>query len=281
MQEPLQQMLSERTTMPMLNIFANFYIDTEERFLRMKDSFNSFSRIHADAWVINCRGKYRDEVLAFLKDNLGDKLIPFQLNSRKGWFHDTRKMLPAIKSEYVLFWLEDHINLAPVELLDSIVAEMKSKELEYMLYTFWQFGKLRNRYDGIELSSGQFIDYFEHTLDNNNIIQGNVGGSYIISAASILSSNLFTLVVLADDPVPKRWPKETPFDFEKAPTDIHWLPIKVAVPREELFASIDDDHNIPGYCLQSRGLYPQRVSRQTYTKYSLLKRFFNFICRLK
>ena len=270
-------MLSERTTMPILNIFANFFIDSEERFLRMKDSFNSFSQINADTWVINCRGRYRDEVLAFLKDNLGDKLIPFKLNSKEGWFHDTRKMLSAIKSEYVLFWLEDHINLAPVELLDSIVAEMKSNELEYMLYSFWQFGKLRDRYDGVELNKGQFIDYFVHNVDNNSITQG-----YIISAASILSSNLFRRIIMADDPVPKRWPKETPFDFEKAPSDIHWLPIKTAVLREELFASIDDDHGTPGYSLQSRGLYPLRVPRQTYTKNSSnINKLYRFMTKFK
>lgn len=273
MQDPFQKLWSERTAMSILNIFANFFIDSEERFLRMKDSFNSFSQINADSWVINCRGRYREEVLAFLKDNLGDKLIPFQLNSKQGWFHDTRQMLPAIKSEYILFWLEDHINLAPVELLDSIVAEMKSKELEYLLYTFWQFGRLRNRYDGVELNRGHFIDYFVHDLDNNNIIQSNIGGSYLISAASILSSNLFRRVILADDPVPKRWPKETPFDFEKSPTDTHWLPIKVAILREELFASIDDDHGIPGYCLQSRGLYPLRIPRQTYTQNRSIMKF--------
>ena len=275
-------MLSERTTMSILNIFANFFIDSEERFLRMKDSFNSFSQINADTWVINCRGRYRDEVLAFLKDNLGDKLIAFRLNSKEGWFHDTRQMLSAIKSEYVLFWLEDHINLAPVELLDSIVAEMKYKELEYMIYTFWQFGKLRNRYDGVELNKGQFIDYFVHDLNNNNIIQSNIGGSYIISAVSILSSNLFSRIILADDPVPQRWPRETPFDFEKAPSDTHWLPIKVAVLREEIFASIDDDHGTPGYSLQSRGLYPLRVPRQTYTQdRSLMKIIMNVIMKSK
>jgi len=259
-------MSSKETNTAKLTIFANFYINTEERLLRMKDSFNSFSQIHADVWVINCRGKYRDEVLDFLKDNLGDRLIPFRLNSKEGWFNDTRTMLPAIESEYVLFWLEDFINLAPVELLNAIVSEMSSNRLEYLIHSFWHFGRLRNRYDGIELTGGRCIDYFEHTQENNDIIQSNLGGTYIISAASILSTELFSRVILADDPIPKRWPKETPFDFEKAPTDIHWLPLRVAVPREELFASIDDDNKTPGSCLQSRGLYPMRIPRQTYAQ---------------
>ncbi|NQU32110.1 MAG: hypothetical protein HQ521_02650 [Bacteroidetes bacterium] len=64
-----------------------------------------------------------------------------------------------------------------------------------------------------------------------------------------------------NDPKLRRWPKETPFDFEKNDKDLHWLPIKMAISKDELFACIDDDNGIPGYSLQSRGLYPKREIR--------------------
>jgi len=250
--------------MALLNVFANFFIDTNERFLRMRDSFNSFRDISADKWVINARGKYARDTMSFLRENLGDQLIAHQRRSREGWFHDTRLMLPDIDGDYVLFWLEDHINLAEIDLLENIVAEMKEKDLDHVPYTFWENGRLRERYCGIPLTSGCNLDYFEHTVTNNPIVQSNIGGSYLISAASIVKLSLFNRIVLADDPNPRRWPKETPFDFEKARNDTHWLPLKVAIPRRELFASIDDDRGCDGYCLQSRGLYPVREGRKSY-----------------
>lgn len=251
--------------MSLLNIFANFFIDSEERYLRMQDSFHSFKDINAEKWIINARGKFAEDTMLFLNANLGRKLIAHKRHSKAGWFHDTRQMLNDIDSDYVLFWLEDQINLAEVDLLENIVSEMKEKDLDYILYTFWQNGRLRARYRGVQLSSSHYIDYFEHNVVNNPIIQSNIGGSYLISAASILKLSLFTRIVLADDPIPKRWPKETPFDFEKGPNDTHWLPLKVAVPRQELFASIDDNLDCIGTCLQARGLYPIREGRKTYT----------------
>jgi hypothetical protein len=61
--------------------------------------------------------------------------------------------------------------------------------------------------------------------------------------------------------ISRKWPTETPFDFEKSHKDTHWLPIRCGVSKEELFVSIDDDHGEPGSSLISRGLYPNRVPR--------------------
>jgi hypothetical protein len=51
-----------------------------------------------------------------------------------------------------------------------------------------------------------------------------------------------------------RFSKETPFNLEKRQHRIDLLPIRVGVPREELFACIDDNQGVPGYCLQERAL---------------------------
>ena len=250
--------------MALLNIFANFFIDTNERYLRMMDSFHSFKDINAEKWIINARGKFAKDTMSFLRDQLGTQLTAHQRHSKEGWFHDTRQMLPDIDGDYIIFWLEDHINMANIDVLNEIVSEMKEKDLDYMFHSFWQKGRLRERYRGVQLTRGRHLDYFEHNVTNNPTIQSNLGGSYIISAASICKLSLFSKIVLSDDPIPRRWPIETPFDFEKAPNDTHWLPIKVALPRQEVFASIDCDHGCDGYSLQSRGLYPKREGRKSY-----------------
>jgi hypothetical protein len=266
--------------MASLTIFANFFIDTEERFLRMRDSFFSFKNITADRWVINIRGRHAKRAMDFLRSQLNDKLISYTLKSEEGWFYDTAKMLPDIQSDYVLIWMEDQINLEKTELLDRIVAEMKEKDLEYMFYTCWHKGGLRERYRGIPLTPGTYFDSFEHTLANNSTVQSNGTGSYLIAFPSIQKISLFKKIILAGPPkIGKPWPKETPFDFEKRPTDTQWLPIKVALPKQELFASIDDDGGCEGYCLQARGLYPMREKRKSYAidERSELRKFLSRI----
>ena len=54
----------------MLTIFANIRINDCERLQHMKDSFLSFNTI-SDDWLINVRGKLREEAVLFLKE-LGD-----------------------------------------------------------------------------------------------------------------------------------------------------------------------------------------------------------------
>ena len=53
--------------MGLLSVFANFRIDSEERLLRMQDSFWSFYEEDIDKWVINIRGDYKKEAGEFLK----------------------------------------------------------------------------------------------------------------------------------------------------------------------------------------------------------------------
>ncbi len=251
--------------MPTLTIFANFRINDQERFCRMRDSFLSFKDIDAQRWVINARGKYKVEALFFLHDHLGCKLSAHAIESGRGWFADTRKLLPEIDTEFVLFWVEDHINLVDVDKYRVILEEMKDSGSESLFYSWWRQGKLRQIYDGIEKNEYANIETFFLDKKTNAIAQKNCP-SYIISAVSIFNTEFFKKVVNKNDPFLKRWPKETPFDFEKKGTDIHWLPIKLAIPKYELFASIDDDHDCSGYSLQSRGFYPRRILRKEEVK---------------
>ena len=63
-----------------LTIFANFYIDNQERFLRLKDSFNSFESIDIERFVINVRGRYSEEVISFLYNKV-DNIDVFSIES--------------------------------------------------------------------------------------------------------------------------------------------------------------------------------------------------------
>lgn len=246
--------------MELFSIFANFYIDTEERFIRMQDSFRSMKPLHKFKWTVNIRGAKKDEAETFLNSFGVDTST---LCSPEGWFHDSKILSEKVKSEYVLLWVEDHICLQPEKVI-PIVDEMSKYHLDIFTYSFWNQGQMRRRYVNTNLNYGNEIDWFEHTVANNAIVQSNEGGSYLISYISIMSTNLFKRVLFENNRF--RWPKETPFDFEIEPDNIKWLPLRRAVPRYEVFAQIDDDHGVPGSCLISRGAYPNRVSRHSYAQ---------------
>ena len=248
--------------MGLLTVFANFRIDSEERFLRMKDSFYSFSDADIEKWVINVRGSFKDQVVLFLQDKLGNKLRIYTLESKQGWFFDTRQMLPEINSKYVFFWVEDHVCVGGVKYFDAIVQGICNLKVEYFLYSWFMNGKVLEAFQKLKPFNDENLMYLNYDKSIHKQCISNYGGQfYIISCCSITSLNLFVSIVNANDPILKRWPVETPFDFEKAPQDIHWLPLKYAIPKNELFASIDDDINCPGYSLISRGLYPERLKR--------------------
>jgi len=224
----------------------------------MQDSFQSIKDIGAEKWVVNVRGKYKFETLFFLHDNLGDKLVPYMLESKEGWFHDTKYMLNDIDTDYVFFWIEDHINIADPAAYKEILDEMKKDGVEYMCYSWWHFGKLREPYKDIEKKERKHISTF--LFDKKARKKMHPKKIYIISTTGFLSQELFKRII--NTPIFFRiFPKVTPFHFEKPQRETKWLPIKYALPKYELFASIDDDQGDEGYSLQARGLYPNRVPR--------------------
>jgi hypothetical protein len=246
-----------------LTIFANFFIDNEERFLRMKDSLHSMKEIRVQKYVINVRGSYSEKAIEYLRNNV-ELLHISSAESDLGWFHDTSKIMHLIESSYVLCWIEDHICMHP-EAVNNVVEDMTVCNADILTYSFWCNGKFLERYSHYPQFNFGNISWFDHEEKNNKIIQNNSLGrdNYLISYASIIKTTLFKNIIL-NSSNENRWPLNTPFDFEKAPEDIHWLPLRRANPKKELFASIDDDLHEPGSSLQARGLYPKRISRQSY-----------------
>ena len=247
----------------LLSVFTNFRINDEERFLRMKDSFHSFKDINATKWIINVRGKYQVETLSFLKEHLGEKLSAHKIESGKGWFHDSRLLLSELESDFVLYWIEDHINMVPVEKYSEILGEMKESRSQFLFTSWWFFDQAQNAYEGLKKESYENIDTIEIDLAGSRTITEKVGLHFIISALGLFQTQLFKKVINTNHPILRRWPKETPFDIEKRITDRFWLPIRISLPKYEVFAPIDDDlRGYPG-SLQSRGLYPLRVLRDS------------------
>jgi hypothetical protein len=263
-----------------LVIFANFRIDNKERYLRMQDSFLSFKDISAQKWVINIRGEYKKKAFSFLNKHLKGKLCFYELESDKGWFYDSNKMLAAVDSDFVFVWIEDHINMVDTSKYDEILYEMDKNNCDHLAYTWWH-DISKKKFDPLTKKESKNLNFYKINEDNIRIVEDNMKRSfYIISLASILSSSLFKKILTSSHPFLKRWPKGLPFDFEKRSTDLEFVPFIHSVPKFELFASIDDDHGSPGYSLINRGLYPDRNTRENLRRLERKNINFSFVAKI-
>ena len=84
-----------------LTVFANFYIADRNKFEMLKLSFRSFNKAKIDQWIINVRGDYKKKVINYLKKNIKQDKIFYDLNSRKGWFYDSKLMLNIRLGSYI------------------------------------------------------------------------------------------------------------------------------------------------------------------------------------
>jgi hypothetical protein len=153
--------------------------------------------------------------------------------------------------------------MVPVEKYSEVLQEMQESRSQFLFTSWWFFDQGQNAYEGLKKESYANINTIEVDLAASQKITEKVGLHFIISALGLFQTQLFKKVIKANHPFLRRWPKDTPFDLEKRVTDYYWLPIRVSLPKYELFAPIDDDlRGYPG-SLQSRGLYPLRVLRDS------------------
>lgn len=279
----------------MLTVFANIRINDKESLQHLKDSFHSFNTV-SDNWLINVRGTLRVPAIEFLTKELGDKIILFQLlDDSRGWIENALQMLPHATHDYLLIWNEDHLNIAPQSELVAIVKEMAERKADYLLHSWWMFGAAHKAFEKLTLEKGKNIDVLRLTEERWQEARHNGHPYYILSLCGIYHKDLFTKILLKDrsklpmlfsnnlyrgmtllnrlgiqfpqrkyfhlinkvlDHRLRRFPKETPFDLEKAPDRVDMLPLTMAFSKRELFACIDDDLDVPGYQLIKRGAYP-------------------------
>ena len=66
-----------------ITIFANFCIDSEERYLRMIDSLKSFKNANILSWCLNIRGKYKERAKKYLEEHIFNNLKIFEDEDRE------------------------------------------------------------------------------------------------------------------------------------------------------------------------------------------------------
>jgi mannose-6-phosphate isomerase-like protein (cupin superfamily) len=276
-----------------ISIFANVRVDDERRFQHLRDSFDSIKDI-SDDWLINVRGLLRKEVISFLRANLSGRMTLFEKLDEDKWFRNSAQMVEKAKHEYVMHWIEDHINLVSLDNYQHIVGEMSREAVDYLCYSGWFFGEYRKNFEVSGLQEHKYIDSILLTKElwKQQVKKGY--NRYLISSMGIFrknfllkrlraefikfpisfTNNLFRLMVILNKMGIKFHQRQTfdalnrvlpvkltkfvvgPFDLEKSSYRWDVLPFKMGLSKFELCACIDDDIGSSGYQLIKRGLYP-------------------------
>lgn len=228
----------------------------------MKDSFYSFSDVQPAEWKINIRGRLKHEAGDFLRSELSEAADILFLNSSRGWLYDSRSYMSSIRSDYVLCWIEDHICLVDSATLLDVITEMSILSVDQLMYSWFHHASLRKFASLPVLDNLPNIITYRIDKESVQIAKQKLGHDfYIVSLVSIFRKDFFLDILSSRRPWLKRWPKHLPFDFEKKSGDLVSPLIIAGMPKVELFASIDDHHGNLGYSLVSRGLYPNRMTR--------------------
>jgi hypothetical protein len=264
-----------------ISIFANFYIPNQERLEKLKISFKSFYKINIENWVINIRGSMKNEAHKYLKRKINRfKVKFFFIESKKGWIHDSLQISNYLKSKLIFFWVEDHVCIGGNKYFNSVIRSANENNVDYIPYSWFFFGnnikffKYNNYLNDKNMYFGNYtkIDH-KKRLDyvKKNKLACDI---FIISCCSIISKKLFIKLLTYKDKFFPKWDKMLPFNFEKTQHDNHWLPYRIGILKQELFASLDDNLCVKNYSLASRGLFKNMkitVKNKTVKKENLNK----------
>jgi len=263
-----------------LCIFANFFIDNEVRFQRMKDSFYSFRDVLPSQWVVNIRGSLKEETAHFLHSQLNDDIQFSFIDTKHGWATDSLYISSQIRSKYTMIWIEDHLLVSNIKYFSSVVYDADINNVDQIIYS-WFVHK-----DGYESLKNLYVSDFINVYCIDRSVLRCIHEKRLVdfnstSLCSIYKTSFFVDLLKCRKPFLRRWPTKLPFELEHLVTDVIKESIITAYPNNELFASIDDDHGKPGYSLISRGMYNDNVSREDILKLEYRSNFkhLNFLKR--
>jgi hypothetical protein len=187
--------------MEMITGICNVYINSELKLGLFKETFH---RVYAvsDNWLVNIRGKYREEVIEYIKSSFPDfekNCIFFSGLDDNNWAKSTAKMLEKSKYEYIYVFIEDHFLLKSLDHFKSVIRDMMDSKIEYFTYSFFNVGL------SVQSAEGLYPDYSKHffsfQFDEKNIVflRKNNHHFYPYSLVSICTKKYFQRLLLIEN----------------------------------------------------------------------------------
>jgi hypothetical protein len=173
------------------------------------------------------------------------------------WKFNTLMQINECESHYFLILQEDHFLISSVDDLNSFMSESIAENVDIGLITAWfTYKEFREKAHLLTESKkgtfGNFCVLSEIPWLNLNVQKPR----YLVPLVAFFKKDFLVKILRTPRPLWRKYPANSPFDFEQSPKAKWLLPMKIGFNNKELFACIDDDIDIPGTSLQSRRLHP-------------------------
>lgn len=238
----------------MLSIIFNVYIANDDKFHRLIESISRLESLSNIEVLVSVRGPMAQRVADILED---DKRCQWKISHLElrddgdSWMCVTKSLLEKINAETVVICQEDHW-LVNSHLLWELYLDFKEKEIDYAGISFHpqvlNTSKTYGRFSVPADDTGNLTTYAFHNRKDTK----DLYSLFAISLLGMFSREYLANLLGKRLEYPIFYPSSTPFVFERKFRSKSIYPLRLAVPKFEIFACVDDDHGIPGYSLNSR-----------------------------
>lgn len=176
----------------MITAICNIFINSEIKLNLFKETFPLVYPV-SDNWLINIRGKFKNEIINFIKNQKKSKenCIFFENLYDNNWAKSTKEMLKQSKYKYVYIFLEDHFLLKKIHHFKNVIRDMINSKIEYFSYSFFNIGLSVKSADGLAPDYSKY--FYSFLLDQKKIkfLKKNNKHFYPYALTSICTKKYF------------------------------------------------------------------------------------------
>ncbi|MBA4317330.1 MAG: hypothetical protein C0412_02915 [Flavobacterium sp.] len=186
----------------MVSAICNIYINSQEKFELFKETFPLVYSI-SDNWLVYIRGKFRKNVIAFIKSqkNAKQNCVFFNNLFKDDWAKSTRQMLEKSRYDTIYVFLEDHFLLKPISHFKSVIYDMVRSEIEFFPYSFFNIGISTNSSEGLNPDYSKHFYSFSFGWPNIARLKKTNKDFYPFSLASVCTKNYFKRLLDIEDKI--------------------------------------------------------------------------------
>ena len=181
----------------MITAICNISLDSQEKLELFKETFPRVYLI-SDHWLVNIRGKNRTEAKDFICTTFDDaksRCIFYSNLDENNWAIATSTMLQDSKHQYIYVFLEDHFLLKPLEHFKQVIQDMKDRQIDYFMYSFFNIGLSHQSSEALYPDYSEYFYYFGVNQGNLSFLKHNNRHFYPYSLAGICSREYFKKIL--------------------------------------------------------------------------------------
>ena len=239
----------------LLNLRLND-ITKVNRFLKLVEFLASNQ---AFEFSIRVRGSYQEQAFGAAREILTKHHARFMMyvgDTVPNWKLNTLAQVKESSATSFFILNEDHFPMVPVDMLVEYFHYCQKNKIDIGLLVFPEsyqrlYDYLTPQFTGL----GSFF-FGEMTDKTWKDIPTEVK-NYPVSLVGFYSRKYLEKILLSRRPFLRRYPFNSPFDFEQAGSEKWIFPFQIAFSKNNILGCIDDDGGQPGASLISRGLYTE------------------------